>query len=354
MNEEAQIISGDFNMNTEQDSPLVLALDDASATLERVGGKGASLARLAAAGLPVPPGFHITTTAYRLFVARYGLQEQILAAVSTTSPDQPATCEAAAQTIATLFAEHPMPDDVAQAVRQAYVGLGGENLPVAVRSSATAEDLPDLSFAGQQETYLNMHGEVMVLDAVKRCWTSLWTARAISYRTQHHIAQEQVSLAVVVQELVPAEAAGILFTANPLTGAPDQVMINAAWGLGEAIVSGQVTPDTMVIDKASGMPRDVQISEKQVMTVRTASGTREEPVPTGRRRQAVLSPAQAAKLVRIGVRIEQLYGQPMDIEWVLSADRFFIVQARPITTLHRKNQEMDEWNDSLTIDALWM
>ncbi len=340
-------------MKTKQDSPLVLALDDASATLERVGGKGASLARLAAAGLPVPPGFHITTAAYRHFVARYGLQEQILAAVSTTSPDQPATYEAAAQTIATLFARHPMPDEVARAVRQAYVQLGGGDLPVAVRSSATAEDLPDLSFAGQQETYHNMHGEAMVLDAVKRCWASLWTARAIAYRTQHGIAQEEVSLAVVVQELVPAEAAGILFTANPLTGARDQIMINAAWGLGEAIVSGQVTPDTMVVDKAGGMLKDVQISEKQVMTVRTASGTREEPVPADQRRQAVLSPAQAAELARIGVRIEQLYGQPIDIEWVLSADRFFIVQARPITTLHRTNQGIDAWNDSLTIDALW-
>ncbi len=202
MNEEAPIISGDFDANTEQDSPLVLALDDVSATLEHVGGKGSSLARLAAAGLPVPPGFHITTTAYRLFVARHGLQEQILAAVSMASPDQPATCDVAAQTIAALFAQHPMPDEVASAIRQAYTRLGGGDLPVAVRSSATAEDLPDLSFAGQQETYLNMHGEAQVLDAVKRCWASLWTARAIGYRIRNHIAAASVSLAVVVQELV--------------------------------------------------------------------------------------------------------------------------------------------------------
>jgi phosphoenolpyruvate synthase/pyruvate phosphate dikinase len=141
MKEEAQITPGDLDVNTEQDSPLVLALDDASATLERVGGKGSSLARLAAAGLPVPPGFHITTAAYRHFVVRHGLQEQILAAVSTTSPDQPTTFDVAAQTIATLFAQHSMPDEVASAIRQAYVRLGGGDLPVAVRSSATAEDL---------------------------------------------------------------------------------------------------------------------------------------------------------------------------------------------------------------------
>src|SRR5947209_14749469 len=322
-------------MNNEQDSSLVLALDDASATLARVGGKGASLARLAAAGLPVPPGFHITTAAYRLFVARYGLQEQILAAVSTTSPDQPATCEAAAQTIATLFAQHPMPDEVAQEVRQAYARMGGGDLPVAVRSSATAEDLPDLSFAGQQETYLNMHGEAMVLDAVKRCWASLWTARAIGYRAQHGIAQEEVSLAVVVQELVPAEAAGILFTANPVTGERNQVMINATWGLGEAIVSGQVTPDTVVVDRASGTITAQQISAKEVMTVPSPEGTSEEPVPVGKRTSAVLTAVQAAQLARIGVRIEELYGQPMDIEWTLRNNRFFIVQARPITALSK-------------------
>jgi rifampicin phosphotransferase len=353
MNKEAQIISGDFDVNTEQDSPLVLALDDASARLSRVGGKGSSLARLAAAGLPVPPGFHITTAAYCLFVARHGLQEQILAAVSTASPDQPATCDTAAQTIATLFAQHPMPDEVASAIREAYTRLGGGDLPVAVRSSATAEDLPDLSFAGQQETYLNMRGEAQVLDAVKRCWASLWTARAMSYRIRNHIAAASVSLAVVVQELVPADAAGIMFTANPVTGGHDQIMINAAWGLGEAIVGGLVTPDTVVVDKNSGAIVTSEINEKDVMTVRTPTGTHEEPVPADQRRQAVLSPAQVAELARIGVRIVELYGHPMDIEWALSASRFFIVQARPITTLHQKHQGIDAWNDSLTVDCLW-
>jgi rifampicin phosphotransferase len=353
MNEEAQIISGDFDAQNEQKSSLVLALDDASARLSRVGGKGSSLARLAAAGLPVPPGFHITTAAYCLFVARHGLQEQILAAVSTASPDQPATCDTAAQTIATLFAQHPMPDEVASAIREAYVRLGGGDLPVAVRSSATAEDLPDLSFAGQQETYLNMRGEAQVLDAVKRCWASLWTARAMSYRIRNHIAAASVSLAVVVQELVPADAAGIMFTANPVTGGHDQIMINAAWGLGEAIVGGLVTPDTVVVDKDSGAIVTSEINEKDVMTVRTPTGTHEEPVPADQRRQAVLSPAQVAELARIGVRIEELYGHPMDIEWALSASRFFIVQARPITTLHQKHQGIDAWNDSLTVDCLW-
>lgn len=333
-------------MSNEQSIPLVLALDDAAATLEQVGGKGASLARMAAAGLPVPSGFHITTAAYRCFVSEHGLQEQILAAVSAVTVDQPATLEEASRQIGSLFAQSAMPDAIAGAIRQAYKefptmnrvptmnrGTTGGDLPVAVRSSATAEDLPELSFAGQQETYLNMHGAAMVLDAVKRCWASLWTARAIDYRARHGIAQEEVSLAVVVQELVPAEAAGILFTANPLTGARDQVMINAAWGLGEAIVGGQVTPDTVVVDRASGTITEQQISEKDVMTVLTLEGTHEEAVPAERRTRAVLSPAQAAELACIGVQIEELYGQPMDIEWAMKDGRISVLQARPITAL---------------------
>ncbi len=324
---------GEFEVSNEQGIPLILALDDAAATLEQVGGKGASLARLAAAGLPVPPGFHITTAAYRRFVTEHGLQEQILAAVSGVTADQPTTLEEASRQIAELFEKSVMPDEIAGAIRQAYAELGGDDLPVAVRSSATAEDLPEMSFAGQQETYLNIHGEAMVLDAVKRCWASLWTARAIGYRARQGIAPQDVSLAAVVQELVPADAAGILFTANPLTGARDQVMINAAWGLGEAIVGGQVTPDTVVVDRASGAITEQEINEKDVMTVRTQLGTHEEAVPADRRSRAVLSPAQAAELARIGVQIEQLYGQPMDIEWALRDGHVSVLQARPITAL---------------------
>lgn len=334
-------------------SDFIVFLSDASAGLSQVGGKGASLARMAAAGLPVPAGFHITTEAYRRFVAEHGLQERILAAVATAAPDQPATLEEASSRIGNLFAQRAMPDDIAEAIRRAYAKLGGDDAPVAVRSSATAEDLPGASFAGQQETYLNIRGAEAVLEAVKKCWASLWTARAIGYRAHHHIAPQDVSIAVVVQKLVPADAAGILFTANPLTGARDQVVINAAWGLGEAIVGGQVTPDTLVVDKVSGKVIEQQISNKIVMTVRTTEGTREEPVPADRRSRAALDPAQASALARIGLRIEDLYGLPMDIEWTLAHGRFYIVQARPITTLHGHNPAGGEWNDSLAGDYLW-
>src|SRR6266571_1604342 len=315
------------------DIAVVLPLNTAGVTLEQVGGKGASLARMALAGLPVPPGFYITTEAYRRFVAAHGLQEAILTAVAAVNPREPATLENASARIGTLFAEGEIPDDIAEAIHKAYAELGGGELAVAVRSSATAEDLPGMSFAGQQETYLNIRGQIRVLDAVKRCWASLWTARAIGYRARQGIASEDVSLAVVVQELVPADAAGILFTANPLTGARDQIMINAAWGLGEAIVGGQVTPDSFVVSKASGKIIEQEITEKDVMTVLTLEGTREEAVPADRRARAVLSPAQAAELARVGVQIEDLYGRPMDIEWALHNGHVSVVQARPITAL---------------------
>ncbi len=335
--------------------PLIytLPLADPQATLATVGGKGASLARLSRAGLPVPDGFHITTTAYRRFVTGLGLQEQILAAVSAVTPDQPVTLEEASGRIGRLFTKCAMPEDIAEAICQAYAELGGGDLHVAVRSSATAEDLPEMSFAGQMETYLNVRGEAMVLEAVKRCWASLWTARAIGYRARNGIAPQEVSLAVVIQELVSADAAGIMFTANPLTGARDQVIINAAWGLGEAVVGGQVTPDTIVVDKVRGKVIERQISRKDVMTVCTQDGTHEEPVPEDRRTQAVLSPAQAAELAHIGVEVEALYGQPMDIEWALDHGRFFVLQARPITTLRGHNPAAGEWNDSLAGDFLW-
>jgi pyruvate,water dikinase len=328
-------------------------LADPQATIETVGGKGASLARLATAGLPVPNGFQITTAAYCRFVTEQGLQEQILDTVSAVNLDEPATLEEASGRIGKLFAQNTMPDDITESIRHAYAELGGGDLPVAVRSSATAEDLPEMSFAGQLDTYLNVHGETMILEAVKRCWASLWTARAIGYRARNGISSQGMSMAVVIQELVPADAAGIMFTADPLTGARDQVTINAAWGLGEAVVGGQVTPDTVIVDKISGKVTEQQISRKNVMTVLSRDGTHKEQVPADRRTKAVLSKRQAANLARIGGEVENLYGQPVDIEWARDHGRFFLLQARPITTLRGHNPAAGEWNDSLIGDYLW-
>jgi pyruvate,water dikinase len=326
-------------------SEYVLPLADRQATLETVGGKGASLARLVTAGLPVPDGFHVTTAAYRRFVAENDLQPGILAALEQADVSQPATLEAASQNIGELFAGAQTPPDVAGAVALAYAALAGRDPVVAVRSSATAEDLPEASFAGQQDTFLNVEGYGEVLEAVKRCWASLWTARAIGYRMHHRIDQEAVSLAVVVQVLVPAEAAGILFTANPVTGRRDQAMISAAWGLGEAVVGGLVTPDALTVDKASGAVLERQIADKQVMTARVNGGTEEQPVPAELRRAPVLDDEGAAGLVRLGVQIERLYEMPMDIEWALADGALAIVQARPITALPEPELEPPtEWS----------
>ncbi len=310
-----------------------LPLADATATLALVGGKGASLARLARAGLPVPGGFHLTTAAYEQFVAANELQPRILAALQQVNVAQPATLDAASSAIGALFGQAPIPRDIADAITSAYLELPGAEPAVAVRSSATAEDLPDLSFAGQQETFLNIHGAAAVQDAVRRCWASLWTARAIGYRTQHHIDHADVALAVVVQTLVLADAAGILFTVNPVNGARDQIVINAAWGLGESIVGGLVTPDTLVVDRATGRVIEREVGDKQVMTVRTDAGTKEEPVPPDLRHAPVLSDEQAGELARLGLTIQELYRLPMDVEWTLAGRQFAIVQARPVTGL---------------------
>jgi phosphoenolpyruvate synthase/pyruvate phosphate dikinase len=231
--------------------PLVMALDDAGAVPGVAGVKGASLARLARAGFRVPPGFCVTTRAYLGFVGRGGLRESVLAAMSAVDASDAATFGAASARIGELFAGRPVPASTAAAIAGAYACLGDE-VPVAVRSSATVEDLPGMSAAGQHDTYLNVRGEAAVLDAVKRCWASLWSARAVSYRARRGIEPGEVSIAVVVQQLVPAEAAGVMFTIDPAGVAHDKVVVSANWGLGESVVAGDVTPDMAVIDRASG------------------------------------------------------------------------------------------------------
>ncbi len=317
-------------------TPYTLELADPAATLAVVGGKGESLATLSAAGLPVPDGFHVTTAAYRRFVDENALQPGILAVLAAADAAKPESLAAASESIRGLFAQGTIPADVAAAMAAAYSRLAGPGRSasaVAVRSSATAEDLPEASFAGQQETFLNISGSEAVLEAVKRCWASLWTARAIGYRARQGIAPEGVALAVTVQLLIPAEAAGILFTANPVTGNRGQMVISAAWGLGEAVVGGLVTPDTVTVDKGSGKILARDLADKQVMTVRVDSGVEELPVPEARRRLPVLDDQAIVELSKLGQQIEKLYGRPMDVEWALAGGQAAILQARPITAL---------------------
>ncbi|UCD98121.1 MAG: hypothetical protein JSV42_14345 [Chloroflexota bacterium] len=310
-----------------------IPLADPKATLETVGGKGSSLARLYNAGLPVPDGFHITTAAYNHFIHSNNLGSAIESALDQVDNTKPVSLEAASQRIISAILLADIPQEITSAIVQAYTTIPGNNPCVAVRSSATAEDLPEASFAGQQDSFLNISGPDNLLEAIKKCWASLWTARAISYRFQQGITTEGVALAIVVQVLVPAEVAGILFTANSITGKREQAVINAAWGLGEAIVGGKVTPDTIIMDKETGRVLDYQIADKQLMTVRVNGATAEQPVPESLRQAAALGEQQARKLTEMGTRIETLYGMPMDIEWTLTDGELAIVQARPITAL---------------------
>lgn len=322
----------------------ILPLSDPRASLETVGGKAASLARLASAGFPVPDGFTVTTAAYQDFAAASGLQRQILGILAETPVEDVTALEAASAEINSVFMEAPIPAELGEAIARGFAGLCRQGSAFAVRSSATAEDLPDLSFAGQQETYLNVRGLDDLTAAIKRCWASLWTARAISYRAQHGIPSDSISLAVVVQVLFPAEAAGVMFTANPTNGRRGEGMITAAWGLGEAVVGGLVTPDTLVVEKSSGKIITREIARKEIRTVLLERGTQEAALPEALQNAAVLTDDQACELTRLGCRIEALYGQPMDIEWALAGDRFAILQARPITAL--PEEELDppgEW-----------
>ena len=348
-----------------------LPLSDPKAELAVVGGKGASLARLVNAGLPVPDGFHVTTAAYGAFVDENALQPRILEALQGVDPNQLATLEAASAEIGALFAGGRIPAAVVAAVEAAYAGLMGSTLSlpdesrsdsskqlaspvaVAVRSSATAEDLPTASFAGQQDTYLNIQGEGALLEAVKKCWASLWTARAISYRMRQDIDPATVSLAVVVQQLIAADSAGILFTANPIDGTREQIVINAAWGLGEAIASGLVTPDTVIVDKAGQQVLSRETTTKTIMTVRAAKGTEEQPIPQTQQNQQVLDDATAIELARYGTQIEALCGSPMDIEWAISGGEIAILQARPITSLPPAPLQDVRW-DPPRPGTVWM
>lgn len=284
--------------------------------LARVGGKAANLGELLAAGLPVPGGFCVTTDAY----AR---------AAGAVDPGDPAGARA-------LLRAAPVPADVAAAVASAYRSLGNE-VPVAVRSSATAEDLPTASFAGQQDTVLNVVGAEAVLDAVRRCWASLWTDRAVAYRREAGVADGEVRLAVVVQRMIDAQVAGVLFTADPVSGRRTRAVLDASPGLGEAVVSGMVNPDHLAVEPgADGRPAVVErrLGDKAV-AVRALPGGGTETVTLGGSDAACLTDDRALALVALGRRAEEHFGVPQDVEWALDADGTpWLTQARPITTLY--------------------
>ncbi|ELZ48261.1 phosphoenolpyruvate synthase [Halorubrum californiense DSM 19288] len=299
-----------------------------------VGGKAASLGELIGAGLPVPPGFAVTAGTYRAFIEEAGIDDELFDAVDVDPEDSAALREAEARA-EELILETPFPEEVREEILEQYRSMAedGEEAFVAVRSSATAEDLPDSSFAGQQETFLNVR-EDDLLRRVKECWASLFTQRAIYYRQQRGFPHEDVDIAVVVQRMVDADKSGVMFTSHPSTGEP-QVTIEAAWGLGEAVVSGTVSPDNYVYDRERAEVDAVTVADKKVEMVKDAETgeTVQLDVDEERRTERVLSDAEIGDLVALGERVEDHYGAPQDVEWAIYDGEIYMLQSRPITTI---------------------
>lgn len=309
---------------------FILPLNSAHATLARVGGKGVNLAELTRAEFPVPRGFCITTEAYQTFAQSNTLHAQIAARLREVNANDSESITRASSDIRAWFDSANLALELENAITHAYTDLGNK-IAVAVRSSATAEDLSSLSFAGQQETFLNIVGQTALLDAVKKCWASLWNARALDYRARHKIANDAVALAVVVQEMVLADASGIIFTANPMNGQRGEIIVEASVGLGEAIVSGQVEPDYYVI-------RGEQIIEKQIntktiaITPRAGGGTKHITLDTA---EPTVPNEQILALAQLATRIAAHFGTPQDIEWAIADGKLWLLQSRPITTLNQ-------------------
>jgi pyruvate,water dikinase len=317
--------------------------------LHLVGGKNASLGELIRADIPVPPGFSVTTEAYHEFLIEGGIKEEIEKILSPIGLQDVASLEEASQTIRELIRQTPMPKRIEEVIRSNYQALSQvcdiPDIPVAVRSSATAEDLPGASFAGQQDTFLWVEGCEEVLDKIKSCMSSLFTSRAISYRMKMGFPHEKVLISVGVQKIVDAKAAGVMFTLNPLNGDPSKVVIEGNWGLGETVVSGTVNPDKFVVDKVT---KDIEktISKKCVECVYDPEkkGVAHMDISYERQEVQCVEDQEILELARYAKRIEEYYGCPQDIEWAIDKNRpfpfnIFMVQSRPETVWSQKKKE---------------
>ena len=312
--------------------PFVKTIAELDRTdLPSAGGKGANLGALTRAGLPVPGGFVVTTEGYHAFVAANNLEVDLRRILPSIQMDDPTALAFGSDQIRNCFCAGQLPPLLAHEIRQAYRALSQQ--PVAIRSSATAEDLPDLSFAGQQDTYLNILGEEAVLNAVMRCWASLWTARAIGYRARNAIPHDNIALAVVVQQMVQSEASGVLFTANPLTGNRTETVIDATIGLGEALVAGQVEPDHYVVESASGRILSKRLGAKALVIQGQVSGGTVMVAQEGSQQQA-LADEQIVALTQLGKQAASHFGTPQDLEWAFANRQLSVVQSRPITSLY--------------------
>jgi pyruvate,water dikinase len=308
----------------------------------RVGGKGANLGELTAAGLPVPPGFVISAPAYAAFCDGSGLRSRIAKRLADVDVEDTAQLDRVAGEIRSMIETEVMPEWLEDAICAAYRDLGGSDPhpAVAVRSSATAEDTASASFAGMNETVLNVRDTIFLLDAVRQCWSSLFGARTIYYRAQKGFAQADMDIAVVVQRQIEATRAGVMFTIDPATGAADRLVIEAAFGLGESVVSGAVSPDRYVIGKDGLGIEKREIHRKEIEVIAAANaGTLTRAMAPDRAEQAALSDDEARRIAEIGVQIEAHYGSPQDTEWAIdSAGKIWVLQARPVTSTGKEGR----------------
>ena len=319
------------------------ALDQDSTDL--VGGKNASLGELIKAGAPVPPGFAVTTHFYRRFMDVHDLWELVENELDGVDPDDMDSVKAASEAIQAAIQSQPFPPELAEPLEEAFEDLkdqcGVESPRLAVRSSATAEDLPDASFAGQQDTYLNVQGIDDLEQKVRKCIASLFTGRAISYREENDFDHDDVEISVGVQQLVNAKCSGVMFTLNPQNGDRSKAQIEGNWGLGEAVVSGEVNPDNFLVDKVVLEVVERNISAKSIKTVVVDDGVENQEVAEERQQEPCLTDDELLKLTEYGKKIEKHYGQPQDIEWVIDSDlefpdNIFVVQSRPETVWSQK------------------
>jgi pyruvate,water dikinase len=311
-----------------------LSLDDR----DSVGGKGASLGELTRAGIRVPPGFVVLTTANDAFMKTADPDDEIVGMISALDKDDAAAIDRCSETIRNRLRAADIPSDVVDAIRTGYAVIGEENMdrPVAVRSSATCEDSEDASFAGLQDTYLWTIGADDLVDRVRDCWASLYNTESVAYRLRLGIPESQLSMAVVVQEMIDAECAGVMFTRSPTTGDRSVVLIEGSWGLGSCIVNGEVTPDRFVVNKVTGeiTTRDVSAKAVEHRPDPNGSGTVEQDVDSERQSVSCLDDERIKALWQTARAVERHYGVPQDIEWAFSRDRaqpLYLLQSRPET-----------------------
>ena len=308
------------------------------------GGKSANLGELLAAEIPVPPGFAISTAAFHAFVRGAGLEDRISSALAGVSAGDVDTIGRASHEISEAMRFAPVPDVVREEIAGHYAELGADSPPVAVRSSAVGEDSADATFAGQQETYLWVRGADHVCDAVRDCWVSLYSVPAISYRARLDHVGEPPAMGVTVQLMVDAEVSGVMFTCNPVSGDPSMVAVNASWGLGLAVVGGEVTPDDFLVSKVTGevVREHVHSKDVEYMPDPSGAGAARVEVPDDRRELACLDKERLAQLVAVAKRVERHFGSHQDVEWAIArgeAGELFVVQARPVTGLAKKPEK---------------